>query len=255
MGWSDRGESGAFGRIAGFGAFSATGLVAAAGASAGYPTLEPMTPTGIALAIAFLVISLGVHEAAHAWMALKCGDTTARDLGRLTLNPVAHIDPVMTIILPALLFMTGGFIFGGAKPVPVAYHRLRNPLRDMALVALAGPVSNFIQAVVFMLAFKAAQAAGYESGATMFAVLKACVVFNLVLAVFNMMPVPPLDGSRVMAWLLPSSIRDAYVGLERIGMILVILLVFWFPPFRMMLWTGIDGLWSLVDLLTGGTWS
>ncbi len=242
-------------RLGRFGALAWAGLALVAGASAGSPHLEDLTPIGIGLAIAFLAISLGIHEAAHGWVALQCGDTTARDQGRITLNPIAHIDPFMTIVLPVFLFLTSGFILGGAKPVPVAYHRLRHPLRDMALVALAGPVSNFLQAILFMAAFKGAQTLGYESGATMYGVLKACVYFNIVLAVFNMVPVPPLDGSRVMAWLLPSSLRDSYVALERFGMILIVLLVFTVRPFQLLLWSGIDSLWGLVDLLTGGAWS
>ena len=101
--------------------------------------------------VAFLVISLGVHEAAHAFVAYLCGDSTAKDMGRLTLNPLPHIDPIMTILLPGFLILSGsGFIFGGAKPVPVAYHRLRKPARDMMLVALAGPISNVLIALVWL---------------------------------------------------------------------------------------------------------
>ena len=109
----------------------------------------------IALAIAFLILSLGVHEAAHAYVADRCGDGTAREEGRLTLNPMAHIDPFMTIALPLILFMTSGFIFGGARPVPVNPMRLRYPLRDMSFVALAGPISNLILALLFSVALKA----------------------------------------------------------------------------------------------------
>ena len=104
----------------------------------------------IALGIAFLILSLGVHEAAHAYVADRCGDGTAREEGRLTLNPMAHIDPFMTIILPLILFMTSGFIFGGARPVPVNPMRLRHPLRDMSFVALAGPASNLVLALVLL---------------------------------------------------------------------------------------------------------
>src|SRR5688572_15169051 len=111
----------------------------------------------MALVIALLVISLGIHEAAHGWVALHRGDTTARDLGRITLNPIPHIDPFMTIVLPTISFLSTGYIFGGAKPVPVNYYNLRSPLRDMALVALAGPGSNFLLAVFFGLCWKATQ--------------------------------------------------------------------------------------------------
>jgi Zn-dependent protease len=220
------------------------------------PVMQAMglTPTGIALVIAFLVISLGIHEAAHAWVALKCGDPTGRDLGRITLNPIPHIDPFMTIVLPVILAMTTPYIFGGAKPVPVSYHRLRHPLRDMALVAFAGPLTNFLLAIVFLFFAKVAVSAGYAPDMLMPQVLVMSATFNVLLAVFNLMPVPPLDGSRVMAWLLPSSIRGTYMGLERFGMILVIVLVFMVPNFQGVLRSGISSLMGVVDVLTGGTW-
>ena len=213
-------------------------------------------PIGIALVIAFLVISLGIHEAAHGWVALKCGDPTARDLGRITFNPIPHIDPVMTILVPLMLAMSGAPIFGGAKPVPVSYHRLRHPLRDMMLVALAGPVSNFLLAIVFMLGLKAALTfGGYDQAQLMPKVLETSVVFNLLLAVFNLVPIPPLDGSRVMAWLLPDSIRPGYVALERFGLILVLVVVFVVPGFEDLLGRGINTMWDVIYQLTGGSWA
>ena len=185
-----------------------------------------MPPVGVALVIAILVISLGIHEAAHAWVADKCGDSTARDLGRITLNPMAHIDPIMTIVLPTILFMTTGFVFGGAKPVPVVFHNLRSPLRDMALVALAGPISNILIGIVLALSVKLTDELGiWSRDALGTQVLQFGVYLNLLLAAFNMIPIPPLDGSRVMAWLLPSSLRSSYVALERFGLIIVILLI------------------------------
>ena len=208
----------------------------------------------IALIVAFLVISLGIHEAAHGWVALQCGDTTARDLGRITLNPIPHIDPFMTVILPLVMAMSHGPIFGGAKPVPVSYHRLRHPLRDMMLVALAGPASNFLLAILFTVALKAAVANGYTSDQLMIKVLKGSVGFNLLLTVFNLVPIPPLDGSRVMAWLLPAGLRPSYVSLERFGLILVFALVFLVPGFQAMLGQGMDRMFRLIDTLTGGPW-
>ncbi len=208
----------------------------------------------IVSALAFFIISLGIHEAAHAWAALRCGDTTARDMGRITLNPIAHIDLFMTILLPLFLLMSGtGLLFGGAKPVPVAYHRLRNPLRDMMLVALAGPVSNFLLAIVFMLAWKGIHFFDLATESVLPGVFHTSIVFNLLLAVFNMVPLPPLDGSRVMAWLLPESLREPYVGLERWGMLLILPL-FFVPAFRSMLWGGIQTGFDLVNFITGGQW-
>ncbi len=195
--------------------------------------------------IAFLVLSLGIHEAAHAWVAWKCGDSTAKDLGRLTLNPIAHIDPVMTIALPAIVYLLSGFVFGGARPVPVNPNRLRKPLRDMSLVALAGPASNVLLAILFLSIYKVFAYTGFYVGAAdhvhdrqqqlLPLVLGAAVTFNVLLAIFNLMPIPPLDGSRVMAWILPAPLRESYVGLERLGMLLIFFLIFFFPPFQKLL--------------------
>jgi len=197
--------------------------------------IPQLPPVGIALVIAFLVISLGIHEAAHGWVALKCGDTTARDLGRITLNPIPHIDPFMTIILPLVMYYTSGFIFGGARPVPVSFHNLRKPYRDMALVALAGPASNFLLAAVFLLALKCVYEFGIWDQESMGAkVLLASVNFNLLLAAFNLLPIPPLDGSRVMTWLLPKGLRESYARLESVGLLLVIVVV-WMVPGTMQL--------------------
>jgi len=208
----------------------------------------------IVLGIAFLVLSLGVHEAAHAYVAHLCGDDTAKNMGRLTLNPIAHIDPFMTILLPAILYISAGFMFGGAKPVPVNYMNLRHPLRDMSFVAIAGPLSNVLLAVVFFLVWKVlVYKFGMDDESLAPQVMAMAGFFNLVLAIFNMIPVPPLDGSRVMAWLLPSGLRETYVGFERFGMLIVFALFF----------TGIFGkiinatiwpMWRFIDKITGGIW-
>jgi Zn-dependent protease len=214
------------------------------------------SPLEIALVVAFLVISLGIHEAAHGWVALQCGDPTARDLGRITLNPIPHIDPIMTVIVPlALAFSGTGMIFGGARPVPVSYHRLRHPLRDMMLVALAGPASNFLLAILFVTAYKAATSlGGYAPDQLMGRVLMQSAWVNVLLAVFNLVPIPPLDGSRVMAWLLPASLRPSYVALERFGLLLVVAVVFFVPGFSQMLLGGMRSMLNVIDTLTGGPW-
>lgn len=217
-----------------------------------------MPVPGIVLSLAFLVISLGVHEAAHGWVALKCGDTTARDLGRITLNPVPHIDPVMTIIMPVVLLLTTGFMFGGAKPVPVNFHRLRHPYRDMALVALAGPLSNLLIAAIFLLARKLVvfDLGLWEPGVLGDRVLDTVIVFNLILAVFNMVPIPPLDGSRVMTWLLPASLRRPYQMLEGFGMMLIFFLIFFVPGFQQLIGAGIGAAYRVIHFVVtaGGTW-
>lgn len=220
--------------------------------------VSDLPPIGMALVIAFIVISLGAHEAAHGWVALKCGDTTARDLGRITLNPIPHIDPFLTIVLPAICLMSGGFLIGGAKPVPVNYYNLRKPLRDMAIVALAGPFSNFLLAMLFFLANKILvdELGVWDHGALGDRVLSRALSFNLVLAAFNLLPIPPLDGSRVMTWLLPRGIREPYAALERFGLVLVVVFVFLVPGVNSLVEQTIylmyDGIHALVTL--GGAW-
>jgi Zn-dependent protease len=213
-----------------------------------------MTSLEIGLVIAFLILSLTIHEACHALVATLCGDTTARDLGRLTLNPIPHIDPFMTILLPVVTMLAGGVFLGGAKPVPVSYHRLRHPLRDMMLVAIAGPLSNLLLAVLFVLAGKVAVAQGYPANALMPRVLEFSAVWNVFLAVFNLVPIPPLDGSRIMTWILPSSIRDNYLALERFGL-LIIFGILWFVP-SVGLWIRDTSFQVLqtIDVLTGSSW-
>lgn len=210
--------------------------------------------------IILLAICLSVHEAAHGWVAWRCGDSTAKDLGRITLNPIPHIDPFMTIILPAVLYVTtaGQWMFGGAKPVPVNFHRLRHPWRDMSLVALAGPGSNFALALLFLVAFKFFVATGWYNGAAevgyrhndlLPGLLWMAVQFNVLLAVFNLVPIPPLDGSRVMAWLLPDSMRDAYVRLEQWGMMLIFGLLLLSPGFNRLIWSSVATVIELMKRL------
>lgn len=208
----------------------------------------------IVLGIAFLILSLGIHEAAHAYVAHLCGDDTAKDMGRMTLNPIAHIDPFMTILLPAILYYTAGFMFGGAKPVPVNYHNLRHPLRDMSLVAIAGPLSNVLLAIVFMLIWKVlCYSVGMPADSLAPQVMWMALHFNLILAIFNMIPIPPLDGSRVMAFLLPSGLRERYVELERFGMLIVFALLFT-GVFGTILVSTLYPARDFIDAITGGAW-
>ena len=172
----------------------------------------------------------------------------------MTLNPMVHTDPFMTIILPLILYMTAGFIFGGARPVPVNPMRLRHPLRDMSLVALAGPASNVVLALLFSVAWKAMIYVGHMHPADLAPqVMKMALTFNIILAVFNMIPIPPLDGSRVMAYLLPQRMRGPYVSLERFGLLIVVLLVM-SGALGLVLRATLGPMVALVDVLTGGVW-
>ena len=217
-----------------------------------YPgAVDPKT-LEITLIIAFLVLSLGIHEAAHAWVASLCGDDTAKDEGRLTLNPIPHIDPIMTILLPAILALTTPFIFGGAKPVPVDPRRLRKPHRDMMLVALAGPVSNLILSGIFLVALKFLVLV-IEMPADTLAprVMYGSVFANLLLAAFNMLPIPPLDGSRVLMYLLPRDLKAPYASLERFGMLFVMLIIVSGGLSRIL---PIKTLYQWMWVITGGNW-
>ena len=158
---------------------------------------------------AVLLASLSIHEAAHAWAANRLGDPTARSLGRLTINPIPHIDPIGTLLLPGISLFTGLPLIGWAKPVPVNLHYLRHPRRDFMYIAAAGPASNMVQAVIIAIAAWVMFPSGIELS---FAgrVLVSAVFLNVLLALFNLIPVPPLDGGNVIGGLLPEQAAAAY---------------------------------------------
>ena len=158
---------------------------------------------------AVLLLSLSIHEAAHAWAADRLGDSTARLLGRLTINPAAHIDPIGTLLLPGIAILTGLPIIGWAKPVPVNLHQLRHPRRDFMYIAAAGPASNLLQAAVLAGAAWLMFPAGIERGFAGLLILQG-VFLNVLLALFNLIPVPPLDGGNVIGGLLPENMAAAY---------------------------------------------
>lgn len=177
-----------------------------------------------------VVFAITVHEVAHGWVAKKYGDNTASLLGRLTLNPIKHIDLLGTIIIPGLLLITGtGFIFGWAKPVPVDPRNFKNPRQDMAIVALAGPVSNLAMAVGWALIVRLGVTIGVQAEAISLPLIYtgiAGISINLVLAMLNLLPVPPLDGSRILSGLLPHYWAWQYNRLERFGFIILVVLLY-----------------------------
>ena len=177
-----------------------------------------------------VIFAITVHEVAHGWVAKKYGDNTASSQGRLTLNPIKHIDLFGTIILPGLLLITGtGFIFGWAKPVPVDPRNFKNPLHDMAIVALAGPVSNLLMAVFWALIVRLGVTIGAETEAVSLPLIYSGVAgisINLVLALINLLPIPPLDGSRILTGMLPSYWAWQYNRLERYGFIILLVLLY-----------------------------
>jgi Zn-dependent protease len=175
----------------------------------------------IAIPFVIVLIALTIHEAAHAWTADRLGDPTARLLGRVSLNPIVHIDPIGTLLLPLLAAYSGLPIIGWAKPVPVNVSRLHNPRRDFMLVAAAGPISNLLQAVVFAVAFRLL-AFDFDVGPVGFRqILAVAVSTNVVLALFNLIPVPPLDGGNVLLGLLPPSAARVLDGLRTYGFIIL----------------------------------
>lgn len=177
-----------------------------------------------------LILAITLHEAAHGYVALMFGDKTALHAGRISLNPLRHIDPMGTIILPGLLFISGApFLFGYAKPVPVNGRNLNNPKRDMIWVAAAGPGMNILLAVLSALSFHLIPF--FPEGFHDFLVqlLSFSILMNVVLAVFNMLPLPPLDGGRVAVGLLPHGPARALASLERYGFIILIGLIM-IPP-------------------------
>ncbi|MBK8182376.1 MAG: site-2 protease family protein [Candidatus Competibacteraceae bacterium] len=175
-----------------------------------------------------LLLAITLHEVAHGWMALQFGDTTAAAQGRLSLNPLRHVDPIGTVLVPAVLAVLGGFIFGWAKPVPVNYFRLRHPKRDMALVALAGPASNLVMALgwaLIALIGHALQNTVSWLGEPLLLMGIAGIDVNVMLGVLNLVPIPPLDGSRVLAGVLPDRIGEMMARLEPFGLVILIALL------------------------------
>ena len=169
-----------------------------------------------------VIFAITVHEAAHGFAARFFGDMTADRAGRITLNPLKHIDPVGTILLPALTLLVGGILFGWAKPVPVDFSRLRNPKRDMLWVAAAGPASNFVMALFWALIIKLSLSAPNVYSEPMALMGQAGVMINVVLMVLNLLPLPPLDGGRIAVSLLPNHLAYKYAQIERYGFIILI---------------------------------
>lgn len=175
-----------------------------------------------------VLFAITVHEVAHGWVARRCGDPTAFLMGRLTLNPLKHIDPVGTILVPGLLLAVGGFIFGWAKPVPVNTRHFRRIRRDIALVAIAGPMANLVMALIWATIGAFAQqliVSGHALGIPMGLMGDAGIRINLILLLLNLLPIPPLDGSRVVSSFLPPHASMWYNRLEPWGFFILLFLL------------------------------
>jgi Zn-dependent protease len=177
-----------------------------------------------------ILIAITFHEAAHAYAAWKLGDDTAHRLGRVTFNPLKHVDPFGTILIPGLLFLTNApFLFGWAKPVPVAFGRLGHPRRDMAIVALAGPLTNLALALMSAVLLWTAPLLPETVAPWLVRTLYHSILLNLILAIFNMLPIPPLDGGRVITSILPKALARQFAKLERYGFLILLGIVFLLP--------------------------
>ncbi|MBS0349634.1 MAG: site-2 protease family protein [Proteobacteria bacterium] len=179
------------------------------------------------------IFAITVHELAHGWVANKCGDQTAFMMGRITLNPFKHIDIVRTIIMPLFTYFFFNVFFAGAKPVPVAWHNLRHPRRDMALVAAAGPAANLLMAIGWGLIGKLASLVSPDASLVLsmvghFFLLAGYlgVLINCILLIFNLIPIPPLDGSRIVSSILPAQAAQIYEKIESYGIFILIILVY-----------------------------
>lgn len=186
-----------------------------------------MNPLQLIVALPILLYSAILHEIAHGLVADRLGDPTARLSGRLTLNPIPHIDPFMTILLPLLLIFSGSnIIFGGAKPVPIDPFNLKEGKKDIALVALAGPLTNILLAIAAALLYHGLAFLPTNIAIVLFSFfLQVTITINIFLAIFNLLPIPPLDGSKVFALLLPDELANSYLSIGTIGILILFLLL------------------------------
>ena len=205
---------------------------------------------GIIVVLAVILFSMVLHELAHGLVALWLGDDSAKEEGRLTLNPVKHLDPVMSIMLPLLLYITGGPVFGGAKPVPINPSKLKWREWGMALVAFAGPLTNFLIALIsFLIGF---WTGWLNDQGVLGLIFTELVIANLGFAVFNMIPIPPLDGSRILYALSPDGVRDFMEKMESVGLIVVYIMSLVFGSvFQSVMVGGISGILDFFYLLVG----
>lgn len=206
-----------------------------------------------------VLFAITIHEAAHGYVARYFGDNTAYAMGRVTLNPFKHIDPMGTILMPLLLYFatSGAFLFGYAKPVPVNFGALRHPKRDMVWVALAGPASNFIQAILWAIGFTVLTAADMHERFFL-EMCKAGVLVNLVMWAFNLFPLPPLDGGRILVGLLPRRLAYSVSRVEPWGFFIVMALVlvgivgnYWLRPLMALGYLSLDFLLTPLTALLG----
>ena len=211
-----------------------------------------MNILSLLIILVIVVSSVVLHELAHGLVAYWLGDDTAKEAGRLDLNPLKHIDPIMSILVPVVLYMIGAPVFGGAKPVPINYRKLKWNEWGMALVALAGPLTNFLLAFVsFLIGHFTGWLYG-TGGEILFFIFRELMLVNLGFMLFNLIPVPPLDGSRVLYAISPDAVRDFLSKIEPYGFIVVYLLILLFGEvFSSLMINGTNGILNFFYLLVG----
>ena len=206
----------------------------------------------LVIVLLIILVSVILHELAHGLVAYWLGDTTAKDQGRLSLNPIKHIDPFMSIIVPVMLYLLGAPVFGGAKPVPINSHNLKGKEWGMALVALAGPLTNLILAfIAFLIGYHTGLFASINNSLPHF-ICHYFMMINLGFAVFNIIPIPPLDGSRILYAIAPDAVRNFLNSVERYGIFIVyILILFLGPLFSNIMVSGMNGILQFFYMLVG----
>ena len=209
-------------------------------------------PARIIIVLLIAVFSVILHELSHGVVAYFLGDKTAKDAGRLTFNPLKHIDPYMSILVPVVLYILNAPVFGGAKPVPVNYHNLKGKEWGMALVALAGPFTNFLLALIAFLIGWFSGALQHDPNGLLFFTFAELVYLNLGFMLFNLIPIPPLDGSRVLYAIAPDSVRNIMSKMEVYGFIIVYALILIFGElFSSLMLNGITGIIEIFYKLVG----
>lgn len=210
----------------------------------------------ILIVLGIIIVSMVLHELAHGYVAYFLGDTTAKEEGRLSLNPLSHLDPVMSVLLPLILFIVHAPVFGGAKPVPINPERLKGGVWGMALVAIAGPLTNFLLALIFFVIGMKTGLIGLHNGLIYYSgyeglAMAEMVMVNLGFMVFNLLPIPPLDGSRVLYAIMPDGAREWMDRMERgMGIMLVFVMVMVFSTVLSTIMGGaIDGILRFFDML------
>lgn len=206
----------------------------------------------VIIVLIIVVGSVILHELAHGVVAYWLGDHTARDAGRLTLNPIKHIDPYMSILVPVVLYLLHAPVFGGAKPVPINSHNLKGKEWGMALVAIAGPLTNFLIAFIAFLIAHFSGAFYSYNGEMPYFIFTEIVLINLGFMLFNLIPIPPLDGSRVLYAIAPDAIRTVMRNMEQYGIIIIYILILLFGEvFSSLLINGMNGILEFFYMITG----